>query len=120
MRYNKDMALIKNHNVDSRAELKTYLNVPYAQKDAAKALGARWNAANKKWYVPANMDMTIFAQWHDQSAIPQPSLTTATISKSRPLSNKINNSAKNATLGIITQATDKNFVAYSGDIPPWD
>jgi len=101
-------------------ELKTYLNVPYAQKDAAKALGARWDAANKKWYAPADKDMTLFAQWQVQSATLQQPLTTATIPRPRPLSSKINYSAKNATLGIITQATDKNFVAYDGDVPPWD
>jgi hypothetical protein len=32
---------------------KTYLNVPYAQKDAAKALGARWDATHKNgMYLP--------------------------------------------------------------------
>jgi ribonuclease HI len=29
-----------------------WLNVPYAQKDRAKALGARWNPGEKSWYVP--------------------------------------------------------------------
>jgi len=49
------------------ADSKTYLNVPFAQKDAAKALGARWDAANKKWYVPANKDITLFEQWQAQA-----------------------------------------------------
>lgn len=34
-----------------RAKL-VWLNVPYAQKDRAKALGARWNPGEKSWYVP--------------------------------------------------------------------
>jgi hypothetical protein len=29
-----------------------YLDVPYAEKDAAKALGARWDSAAKRWYDP--------------------------------------------------------------------
>lgn len=29
------------------------LNVPYAEKDQAKALGAWWNNDLKKWYVPS-------------------------------------------------------------------
>lgn len=29
------------------------LNVPYAEKDEAKALGARWNPEIKKWYAPS-------------------------------------------------------------------
>jgi hypothetical protein len=30
---------------------RTYLNVPYAEKDKAKDKGARWDADRKKWYV---------------------------------------------------------------------
>jgi general L-amino acid transport system permease protein len=33
------------------------LNVPYAEKDAAKSLGARWNPAKKRWYVPPGVDV---------------------------------------------------------------
>lgn len=31
--------------------VRLYLNVPYAEKDEAKALGAKWNAKIKKWYI---------------------------------------------------------------------
>ena len=30
----------------------TWLNVPYAKKDLAKALGARWDSLTKRWYCP--------------------------------------------------------------------
>lgn len=39
------------------------LNVPFAEKDAAKALGARWNPSLKKWFVPAGLDPSPFAAW---------------------------------------------------------
>ncbi|AVR96438.1 DUF5710 domain-containing protein [Pseudoduganella armeniaca] len=39
------------------------LKVPFAEKDEAKALGARWDAALKKWYVPAGVDPAPFARW---------------------------------------------------------
>ena len=29
-----------------------YLAVPYADKDEAKALGARWDPARRQWYAP--------------------------------------------------------------------
>ncbi|WP_321276453.1 exodeoxyribonuclease VII large subunit [Thiomicrorhabdus indica] len=29
-----------------------YLNVPFSQKDEAKALGARWDAIARRWYIP--------------------------------------------------------------------
>ena len=44
-----------------------FLTVPFAEKDQAKALGARWNAAQKKWYVPEGGDSTVFAKWNPQS-----------------------------------------------------
>lgn len=39
------------------------LKVPYAEKDEAKALGARWNSARKAWYVPDGKDEAPFARW---------------------------------------------------------
>ena len=101
------------------ADSKTYLNVPFAQKDAAKALGARWDAANKKWFVPAGKDITLFAKWQTESALFQ-SPTTTTRPKSPPSAAKKNSAAINTAPGVITYAVDKDFVAYSGDDPPWD
>ena len=40
-----------------------YLNVPFAQKDAAKSLGARFDGAVKRWYVDEGRDLAVFAQW---------------------------------------------------------
>ena len=37
------------------------LAVPYAEKDAAKALGARWDG--KSWYVPDNLNVAQFSKW---------------------------------------------------------
>lgn len=41
----------------------TYLHVPYAQKDEAKALGARWDNSQRKWYVPAGIAVESFSRW---------------------------------------------------------
>jgi hypothetical protein len=41
----------------------TLLNVPFAEKDEAKQLGARWDAKRRKWYVPAGVDAAPFARW---------------------------------------------------------
>ena len=35
------------------------LNVPYDQKDKAKALGAKWDPASKKWWVKTNDEAAI-------------------------------------------------------------
>lgn len=41
----------------------TYLTVDYKDKDAAKALGARWDAAQRQWFVPEGRDLAPFAAW---------------------------------------------------------
>lgn len=41
----------------------TPLKVPYAEKDQAKALGAKWNAAEKVWFVPDGVDVVPFQKW---------------------------------------------------------
>lgn len=42
-----------------------YLNVPFAEKDQAKQLGARWDPILKKWYIPdpAAVDLSLFQAW---------------------------------------------------------
>lgn len=41
----------------------TVLNVPFAEKDEAKQLGARWDAKRRTWYVPAGVDAAPFSRW---------------------------------------------------------
>ncbi|SIN92206.1 Exodeoxyribonuclease VII large subunit [Sulfurivirga caldicuralii] len=42
-----------------------YLEVPFREKDQAKALGARWDAVRKKWFVPSELaeDLSPFQRW---------------------------------------------------------
>jgi hypothetical protein len=40
-----------------------FLNVPYAEKDQARELGARWNPTRKRWYVPDGVATEPFARW---------------------------------------------------------
>jgi len=39
------------------------LKVPYAEKDEAKSLGARWDPTKKVWYVPGHLDAGRFEKW---------------------------------------------------------
>ena len=43
--------------------MRVNLKVPFAQKDAAKELGARWDAARKLWYVIDPDTIEVFADW---------------------------------------------------------
>jgi len=91
------------------SDSKIYLNVPFAEKDEAKALGARWDAVKKKWYATTNKDITLFARWQTESGTVNPVSKTSSASGS--------SSGKSA--GVRTHATIKDFVAYNGDVPPW-
>jgi Domain of unknown function (DUF5710) len=46
------------------------LNVPFAQKDEAKSLGAKWNPGLKKWLVPAGLSHEPFRKWMPTTAAP--------------------------------------------------
>lgn len=98
---------------------KTYLNVPYAQKDAAKALGARWDAANKKWFVPAGKDIAAFAQWHTDAELNASSPETR-VSPAVKQSAVTNAGQNSVSAGVVTHPTVAGFEAYSGVAPPWD
>jgi ribonuclease HI len=41
-----------------------YVNVPYEEKDEAKALGAKWDPRKKKWWFPAEKtDAGVISRW---------------------------------------------------------
>ena len=43
--------------------MRTNLRVPFAEKDEAKQLGARWDAAKKVWYIENVADTAPFSKW---------------------------------------------------------
>lgn len=45
-----------------------FLTVPYAEKDEAKVLGARWNPTKRRWYVPDGVATAAFAKWAAEGA----------------------------------------------------
>ena len=53
----------EDHPAMTTTDDRTYLAVPYDEKDDAKALGAKWDRQAKAWYVPAGMDLEAFAPW---------------------------------------------------------
>ena len=49
-----------------------FLNVPYAEKDEARALGARWNPTRKRWYVPKGVAPDAFGKWMPEGGAAEP------------------------------------------------
>jgi hypothetical protein len=85
------------------------LNVPFAEKDKAKALGARWNSERKVWYVPDGENIAPFEKWH---APGQPSVPV-----------KVNHIAKKAPVRVDsysgTAVVGKYYVELNHDCNPF-
>ena len=43
-----------------------YIDCPYAEKDKAKELGAKWDIDERKWYIPQDVDRNLFKKWWPQ------------------------------------------------------
>ena len=57
------------------AKEKTFLAVPYKEKERAKKFGAKWDKENKLWYAPEGTDLTPLAAWMPEKApAPEPSM----------------------------------------------
>jgi hypothetical protein len=48
--------------------MRTYLDVPFSEKDQAKQLGARWDPPSKRWYVPPGLPLQPFERWLPDSS----------------------------------------------------
>jgi hypothetical protein len=40
-----------------------YINCPYVEKEACKALGGKWDGKAKSWYVPEGIKKAQFVRW---------------------------------------------------------
>lgn len=82
------------------------LVTPFAEKDAVKALGARWDAAKKLWYITDVADLTPFMRWI-------PNLEAAS-----ELSGGAAKAPAKSSPGVITKPTV--VVAHCGcQVLPW-
>jgi putative DNA primase/helicase len=78
---------------------RTPLQVPFKEKDEAKALGARWDRQAQTWYAPPGRDLSVFARWTPAAAATTPA-----------------NSQTNAPINTTTHATNNTPTeAGSGD-----
>lgn len=71
-------AIMQPLNDPARRPMRFDLKVPFAEKDTAKKLGARWDAASKTWYVLGQDNMTQFDKW-----LPTPHDATGAVSATR-------------------------------------
>jgi putative DNA primase/helicase len=60
----------------STQSAKTYIAVPFKEKEEAKGLGARWDRGEQSWYVPAGVDPAPFAKWPNAATAEPPRAQT--------------------------------------------
>ena len=97
----------------------TYLNVPFREKDEAKALGARWDPLRRSWYVPAGAALEDFARWLPATArapapAPAPTATATPAPAPAPRRNR------GADPGLVAPADLPDvslLVPVLGDVP---
>lgn len=95
----------------------TYLEVQYRDKDEAKALGAKWDGAAKKWFVPDGLDLALFNAWLPASSRQAPVPTSAPTNEVIPFETEGNQEIVVAKQGVtlsyllagVAQAISKAF-----------
>jgi hypothetical protein len=88
------------------------LKVPFAEKDDAKKLGARWDAARKLWYVQDKDDLAPFSRWSPQ---PHDVASAAPAAAPRAAAGRSNQSA-----GVLQVGSAYEARPVSCDCPPWE
>lgn len=89
------------------------LVTPFAEKDKAKALGARWDAAKKCWYIVDVADLTPFLRW-----IPDRETAMAESDAAAPKVTKLKFTAPSPANAPVLSVND---VADCGcNVLPWD
>jgi antirestriction protein ArdC/phage/plasmid primase-like uncharacterized protein len=58
-----------------KPKIRTYIAVPFAEKDEAKGLGAKWDRKAKSWYMPEGVDSAGFAKWTGKTPEPAPAVS---------------------------------------------
>lgn len=104
------------------------LKVPYAQKDAAKALGAWWSSERKCWFVPSGLLLAPFAEWLPAGAWLAENERTGKVRKLSMTESAIRTRDKKAAAKASRRADDANgkviigagYVPTEGAGPPWN
>tara|TARA_R110000796_G_scaffold250870_1_gene381074 strand:- start:13025 stop:15178 length:2154 start_codon:yes stop_codon:yes gene_type:complete len=67
-----EMSQAPNQDANTK---RIYLNVPFSEKDEAKALGAKWDRRAKAWYARDDMELEPFKRWQETKAkAPEPKI----------------------------------------------
>lgn len=89
------------------------LVTPFAEKDAVKALGARWDGTRKVWYIQDVEDLSPFLKWiPDMNTAKGPNTLGITSTPKAPAKQVVES-------GVITRSTS-TAVLCNCNVLPWD
>lgn len=95
------------------------LKVPFAEKDAAKAAGARWDRNCKVWYVVDAPDLSKFTAWLPD--VPEGHITQGAPGRSPARPQKAEAPSITSTLPKESERASRVAVPACGcDVPPWE
>ena len=58
--------------IKNPAREKTFLEVQFAEREAAKEAGAKWDSREKRWYAPKGSDLDRFTVWLPAQSVADP------------------------------------------------
>lgn len=97
-------------------EMRINLVTPFAEKDAVKALGARWDASKKLWYIVDVTDLTPFLRW-----IPDMGVATENPVAANQHQDTKPSRAQSQTPKVLTPSKSVSEVTLCGcSVLPWD
>ena len=93
--------------------MRTNLQVPFAEKDDAKKLGARWDPIRKVWFIENTTDIVPFMRWMPAHHMPD--------ELSEPTKTKSATKTKTTEVSSLTiVGTEYVYHPRVCDCPPWD
>lgn len=95
--------------------MRIYLVTPFAEKDAVKALGGRWDAVKKCWYIVDVADLSPFTRWIPDMAAAMDTSTDAT-----KLPTKITPKARVDQFTRLTTGATVEVPHCGCDVRPWE
>lgn len=94
------------------------LIVPFAEKDRAKALGARWDYAKKCWYVVDSDRLESFLRWMPVKI--EPGYAAFLNGESRKRKKRKSPKPKPVLMGITLATNPMPTGDSDPNSPPWD
>ncbi|MDA7024230.1 MULTISPECIES: zincin-like metallopeptidase domain-containing protein [Pseudomonas] len=93
---------------------KTYLHVPFKEKEQVRELGAKWDRQEKSWYIPADLDKEAFAHWLN----PAPKVEAAETAQERTEAPQVASTPKSAREYLAVPYGERSAAKAAG--AAWD